>query len=109
MEVFKDLVKGSEQVGAVRDNNRQSPQGSHLAMVGDGVAVLFWVVQPAKPDEYVGEVLGGARTYGNRILTEHRNKYGLPCTSLLSVPILISTEINYMSTGSRHSLNYVAH
>lgn len=78
MEVFKNLMEGSEKVGAVREWNRKTPQDNHLAMVSDGSAVVFWLVQPAKPDEYVGEVLGGARTYGNRILTEHKSKYVVP-------------------------------
>lgn len=96
MDIFKDLIQGQEKVNGVREKNRKSPQDNHLAMLSDGVSVLFWVVQPNKPDDYVGEVLGGARMYGNRLLTQFKDK-------CVSFPPVHASETNARYQGSAAS------
>lgn len=44
----------------------------HLAMVGEGITVLHWLVMDGKPADYVGEVIGGAQMYGNRVLSKYK-------------------------------------
>ena len=63
-----------EDVNSVRDRNRKCPEEHHLSMLADGVSVIAWVTYKHKPDEYVAEVLGGARMYGNRVLSAHKDK-----------------------------------
>lgn len=41
-------------------------------MVGEGIAVLQWLVMDGKPADYVSEVTGGAQMYGNRILKTYK-------------------------------------
>ncbi|KAI9727322.1 MAG: hypothetical protein M1828_006941 [Chrysothrix sp. TS-e1954] len=74
LDVLKELTKGIEDVNGVRDRNRRSPEENHLSMLADGVSILAWVTYKHKPDEYVGEVLSGAKMYGNRVLSAHKDK-----------------------------------
>lgn len=74
MEILKNLQHGIETVNNVRENNRRSPQVNHLAMLADGVGMLAWVTIKPGPDKFVGEVLGGAQVYGNKILMQYKDK-----------------------------------
>lgn len=75
-EVYRDILKplgmGIEETVKVRDTNRGSPQSNQLNMLAEGAGVLAWVQIKPRPDEYVGELLGGAQMYGNRILKEFK-------------------------------------
>lgn len=75
---FKDLLNDLQQdmgaVGDIRDSNRASPLKDHLAMAGEGMGALQWVLMEHKPADYVGEVVGGAQMYGNRVLKEYKEK-----------------------------------
>ena len=73
-DILKDLQNGIEKVNAIRDNNRKCPEESHLSVLADGVNILAWVTVKDKPDDFVEQVLGGARMYGNRILTTYKDK-----------------------------------
>ena len=44
----------------------------HLAMVGEGIAALQWLVMEGKPADYIGDVIGGAQMYGNRVLKTYK-------------------------------------
>lgn len=44
----------------------------HLAMVGEGISALQWLIMESKPADYVGEVIGGAQMYGNRVLKAYK-------------------------------------
>ncbi|OQN98057.1 hypothetical protein B0A48_15889 [Cryoendolithus antarcticus] len=67
-ELLKDLQHDMGTVGDIRDSNRASPVKEHLAMVGEGISALQWLLMDGKPADYIGEVLGGAQMYGNRVL-----------------------------------------
>ena len=80
METLKDIQQEMTRVDIVREKNRASPQKDHLAMVADGVSALAWITIEPKPAEYVAELFGGAQMYGNKVLKEYKDKYGLtPC------------------------------
>ena len=70
--LIKDLQHDMGSVGDVRDSNRGSPMKEHLAMVGEGISALQWLVMDGKPADYVGEVTGGAQLYGNRVLKTYK-------------------------------------
>jgi len=74
MEILKDLQGGMEAVNNVRESNRKVPQENHLAMLADGVGTLGWVAIKPGPDKYIGEVLGGAQFYGNKIMTTFKGQ-----------------------------------
>ena len=75
MEIFQELQKGITEVNSIRDKNRKGPQENHLSSLVEGSGAFSWLLQPAKPDNYIEEVLGGAKIYSNRILTQHKDKY----------------------------------
>lgn len=85
MEILKDLQHGMETVNNVRDNHRKVPEENHLSMLADGVSVLAWVTVKPGPDKYIGEILGGAQFYGNKVLTAYKEKYVLLGSSCFNV------------------------
>ncbi|KAJ9623402.1 suppressor of rasval19 [Taxawa tesnikishii (nom. ined.)] len=73
-ELIKDLQQEMSTVNDIREANRASPFKDHLAMVGEGMGALQWVVFEGKPADYVAEVLGGVQLFGNRVLKEYKEK-----------------------------------
>lgn len=73
-ELLSDLIKHVQSIQSIRDEQRKSPAENHLAMIADGSGILSWVQVKPGADKYVEEVLGGARMYGNRIMTAHKGK-----------------------------------
>ncbi|QIX01334.1 hypothetical protein AMS68_006851 [Peltaster fructicola] len=71
-ELIQDLQQAMGTVGDIRDSNRGSKVKEHLAMVGEGVAALQWLVMEGKPADYIGDVIGGAQMYGNRVLKTYK-------------------------------------
>ena len=71
-ELIKDLQQDMGSVGDVRDTNRASQMKDHLAMVGEGIGALQWLIMEGKPADFVGEVTGGAQMYGNRVLKAYK-------------------------------------
>lgn len=61
-------------VGDIRDSNRGSKAKDHLAMVGEGISALQWLVMEGKPADYIGDVIGGAQMYGNRVLKAYKER-----------------------------------
>ena len=74
MDLLSDLQQDMGTVGDIRDSNRGSPMKEHLAMVGEGIGALQWLVMDGKPADYIGEVIGGAQMYGNRILKAYKEE-----------------------------------
>ncbi|KAK5118758.1 hypothetical protein LTR85_007964 [Meristemomyces frigidus] len=75
-QTFNDLLKDLQQdmgsVGDIRDSHRSSTMKEHLAMVGEGIGALQWLLMDGKPADFVGEVIGGAQMYGNRVLKAYK-------------------------------------
>ncbi|TKA77810.1 hypothetical protein B0A55_04589 [Friedmanniomyces simplex] len=72
--LLKDLQQDMGSVGDVKDSNRGSPLKEQLAMVAEGIGALQWLLMDGKPADYVGETIGGAQMYGNRVLTKYKEK-----------------------------------
>ena len=72
MDLLSDLQQDMGAVGDIRDSHRASPMKEHLAMVGEGIGVLQWLIVDGKPADYVGEVIGGSQMYGNRVLKAYK-------------------------------------
>lgn len=73
-ELIKDLQQRMTEVTDIKDNNRDLTFKDHLSMVGEGVSSLQWLVMDGKPADFVGEILGGAQLFGNRILKAYKEK-----------------------------------
>jgi adenylyl cyclase-associated protein len=71
-DLIKDLQHDMGAVGDLRDTHRSSPVKDHLAMVGEGIGALQWLVMDGKPADYINEVTGGAQMYGNRVLKAYK-------------------------------------
>lgn len=76
MDLLKDLQQDLGTAGDIKDSNRGSPMKEHLAMVAEGISTLQWLVMDAgKPADVVGEMIGGAEMYGNRVLKTYKEGY----------------------------------
>lgn len=69
---MSELQEGIGKVNEIRDKNRKCPQENQLAFLGEGVGVVGWVTYRPKPQDYIGDILGGAQLYGNRILKDFK-------------------------------------
>lgn len=76
MDTLKGLLEHMNKVDELRQANRDSAIKDHLSMVADGVGALAWVTIEPKPADYVNELFGGAQMYGNKVLKQHKEKYG---------------------------------
>jgi adenylyl cyclase-associated protein len=60
-------------VDEIRTANRPSPLFTHLSAVAEGIIALGWIVEK-RPADFVGDTLGGAQYYGNKVLKEYKEK-----------------------------------
>ena len=72
-ELLKELHKHMSMVDEFRENNRASPLFQHLSAVSEGIVALGWIVE-TRPADFIGEILGGAQYYGNKVLKEYKEK-----------------------------------
>ena len=57
----------------IREANRASPLFQHLSAVSEGIVALGWIVEP-RPADFIGDILGGAQYYGNKVLKDYKEK-----------------------------------
>ncbi|KAI0470162.1 adenylate cyclase associated N terminal-domain-containing protein [Xylaria cf. heliscus] len=78
MTVYQELLKPINEalmdVGSIKESNRGSPVFTQLSAVAEGIMVLAWVTVDNKPFKHVEESLGSAQFFGNRVLSEHKDK-----------------------------------
>ncbi|GAB7358942.1 hypothetical protein MBLNU230_g5018t1 [Neophaeotheca triangularis] len=74
--LISDLQADMSAVGEVRESNRASPYKDQLSMVAEGIGALQWLVMDGKPADFVGEIIGGAQMFGNRVLSANKEKDG---------------------------------
>lgn len=77
MKLIKPLQESIEAVSNIRDANRGSTVFNQLSAVSESIGVLAWVTVDPKPHKHVEESLGSAQFYGNRVLKEFKDKYGV--------------------------------
>ncbi len=75
-ELLKPINEALMAVGNIKEANRGSEVFSQLSAVSEGIMVLAWVTVDNKPFKHVEESLGSAQFFGNRVLKEHKDKYG---------------------------------
>ncbi|TGJ84504.1 hypothetical protein E0Z10_g4275 [Xylaria hypoxylon] len=78
MSVYQELLKPINEalvaVGNIKESNRGSNVFTQLSAVAEGIMVLAWVTVDNKPFKHVEESLGSAQFFGNRVLSEHKDK-----------------------------------
>lgn len=68
------LSKAFDDIIGLKEANRWSPLFNHLSAIADGVVALGWIFE-SKPSDFLKEIFGGAKIYGNRVLSEYKGKY----------------------------------
>ena len=104
MEILKDLQQEMQRVTEAREANRDAKLKDHVSMVGDGIGALSWVAIDPKPADFVSEVLGGAQFYGNRVLKEYKDKYGIDVSFAGQWLTLLGIKLK--STGCKLTTRY---
>ncbi|KAI1119405.1 adenylate cyclase associated N terminal-domain-containing protein [Nemania sp. NC0429] len=78
MAVYQELLNPINEalmaVGEIKESNRGSPVFTQLSAVAEGIMVLAWVTVDSKPSKHVEESLSSAQFFGNRVLSEHKEK-----------------------------------
>ncbi|KAI0429860.1 adenylate cyclase associated N terminal-domain-containing protein [Xylaria sp. FL1042] len=78
MSVYQELLKPINEalvaVGNIKESNRGSAVFNQLSAVAEGIMVLAWVTVDNKPFKHVEESLGSSQFFGNRVLSEHKDK-----------------------------------
>jgi adenylyl cyclase-associated protein len=78
MSIYQNLLKPINDsivaVGNIKDSNRGSPFYNNLSAVADGIMALAWVTVDNRPYKHVEQLLDTVKFYGNKVLTEHKDK-----------------------------------
>eukprot|EP00116_Pleurobrachia_bachei_P009570 sb/3469832/ len=70
--VIKPLNDAISAIGEFRDKNRGSKQFNHLSAVSEAVPAFGWVCVAPRPLDYMGEMIGAADFYLNRVLKDFK-------------------------------------
>lgn len=73
-ELLQPINKALMAVGDIKDSHRGSPVSNQLNAVADGIMMLAWVTDEAKPQKHVENALGSAQYYGNRVIKDNKDK-----------------------------------
>jgi len=60
------------EIGAIRDQNRKSPQFNHLSAISEGISCLGWVMVEPTPGPFVNDSRASSEFYSNKILMEFK-------------------------------------
>ncbi len=74
--LIKPLQAIIEKITSIKEKNRPSPLFNHLSTVADGIGAFGWVVVEPTPAPYIGDMKESAVFYANRVIKEHKDKYG---------------------------------
>lgn len=78
MEAYQALLKPINEslmaVVEIKEANRGSAVSNQLSAVADGIMMLAWVTDEAKPHKHVENTLGSAQYYGNRVIKDNKDR-----------------------------------
>lgn len=78
MEAYQALLKPINEslmtVVNIKEMNRGADVSNQLSAVADGIMMLAWVTDEAKPHKHVENTLGSAQYYGNRVIKDFKEK-----------------------------------
>lgn len=95
-DLLADLQHAVDRVNSFRDNRAE--RRDHLAMVAEGIGALQWLLVDTKPADFVGETLGGAMLFGNRVLTACKNGGGEGAEAVKAFEGLLKALKEYVQT-----------
>lgn len=72
--LLKPINESLMAVVNIKESNRGSPVNNQLSAVADGIMMLAWVTDEAKPHKHVENTLGSAQYYGNRVIKDFKDK-----------------------------------
>ncbi|KAF8479017.1 adenylate cyclase associated N terminal-domain-containing protein [Russula ochroleuca] len=74
-ELLSDLQSDIEAITVIKDSNRKDRVWfNHLSLVAEGSPAVAWITVENKPGPYVTEIKDATQFYGNRIITEFKEK-----------------------------------
>ena len=73
-EVLQPINKSLMSVVEIKETNRGSAFNNQLSAVADGIMMLAWITDEAKPHKHVENALGSAQYYGNRVIKDNKDK-----------------------------------
>lgn len=73
-EPMNSLRRASEEVNNLKEYNRNSVLFNHLSAIADGVMCLGWFFED-NPVEFIKEIFGSAKFYGNRVIARKNKEY----------------------------------
>jgi adenylyl cyclase-associated protein len=69
------MLAAAQKIGEVKEKARKTTVPNHLATVSEGIGALNWVAPDMTlPAPFIGDMIGGAEFYSNRILKEFKGK-----------------------------------
>lgn len=78
MDAYQALLKPINEslmaVVDIKESNRGSAVSNQLSAVADGIMMLAWVTDEAKPHKHVENTLGSAQYYGHRVIKDNKDK-----------------------------------
>lgn len=102
-ELLKELHRHLSAVDEIREANRASPLFQHLSAVQEGILALGWIVE-TRPADSIGDYLGGAQYYGNKVLKDYKDKSVFHCT--LSKIELMCSGMRAIRSTFKHITRY---
>uniref|UniRef100_A0A915C4V9 C-CAP/cofactor C-like domain-containing protein n=2 Tax=Parascaris univalens TaxID=6257 RepID=A0A915C4V9_PARUN len=72
-EKLSTLVKLLEEIGALKESKRNTPQFNHLSAVSEGIQALGWLTVKPTPAPFVKDMNDASMFYVNRVRNEHKN------------------------------------
>lgn len=77
MDAYQALLKPINEslmaVVNIKESNRGAKESNQLSAVADGIMMLAWVTDEAKPHKHVDNTLGSAQYYGNRVIKDFKD------------------------------------
>jgi len=74
--ILKPLSDAMGAISEFRDKNRPSKCFNHLSAVSEAVPAFGWVAVAPRPLDYMGEMIGAADFYINRVLKDYKETPG---------------------------------
>eukprot|EP00050_Salpingoeca_kvevrii_P013197 m.27281 g.27281 ORF g.27281 m.27281 type:complete len:513 (-) comp4738_c0_seq1:1308-2846(-) len=77
-KVLKDLLEATvlamQDIQGLKDKMRSSPAFNQLSAAAEGIQALAWVTVEPKPAPFVGDMVGAAEFYTNRVIKDNKDK-----------------------------------
>lgn len=73
-KLVSGMIEAARAIGELKDKSRTSKVFNHLSAIADGIGAFNWVAVTPTPAPFIGDMIGGAEFYTNRILKDFKGK-----------------------------------